>query len=60
MCIRDRRKIKFQQARFYVQGLNIFTWDGLKEVDIDPETGSGWGDWYPIQKVVNFGVDLTF
>ncbi len=50
----------FQQVRFYLQGMNLATWDGLKDVDVDPETKKGQGDWYPIQKVVNFGVDITF
>jgi TonB-linked SusC/RagA family outer membrane protein len=54
------KKIGIDQVRFYVQGLNMLTWDGLKKVDMDPETKEGTGDWYPIQKVVNFGVDISF
>ncbi|MCF2500729.1 TonB-dependent receptor [Dyadobacter chenhuakuii] len=54
------KKIGIEQVRFYAQGLNLMTWDGLKKVDMDPETREGTGDWYPIQKVLNFGVDLTF
>ncbi|MCF0049949.1 TonB-dependent receptor [Dyadobacter sp. LJ53] len=54
------KKIGIEQVRFYCQGLNLLTWDGLKKVDMDPETKEGTGDWYPIQKVLNFGVDLTF
>lgn len=50
----------FDQVRLYAQGLNLFTWDGLDDVDIDPETREGSGDWYPIQKVINFGIDITF
>ncbi|MDR3184502.1 MAG: TonB-dependent receptor [Prevotellaceae bacterium] len=53
-------KLGLQQIRVYAQGLNLFTWDGLDEVDIDPETRNGSGDWYPVQKVYNFGVDITF
>jgi TonB-linked SusC/RagA family outer membrane protein len=53
-------KIGLQQIRIYAQGLNLFTWDGLDDVDIDPETSSGSGDWYPVQKVYNFGVNITF
>jgi TonB-linked SusC/RagA family outer membrane protein len=52
--------LKLQQVRIYCQGLNLFTWDGLDDVDIDPETREGSGDWYPIQKVYNFGIDVTF
>ena len=55
------RKFHVQQARIYVQGLNLQTFDKLGDVDIDPETKSGDGaSWYPIQKVFNFGIDITF
>ncbi len=54
------KKIGLDQVRFYVQGMNLLTWDGLGDVDMDPETREGTGDWYPIQKVVNFGVDISF
>ena len=55
------RKFQVQQARIYVQGLNLLTFDKLGDVDIDPETKSGDGaSWYPIQKVFNFGIDITF
>lgn len=48
------RKFHVQQARIYVQGLNLLTFDKLGDVDIDPETKSGDGaSWYPIQKVFN-------
>ena len=55
------RKFHVQQARIYVQGLNLLTFDKLGDVDIDPETKSGDGaSWYPIPKVFNFGIDITF
>ena len=53
------RKVGFTKTRFYVQGLNLATWDKLKKYDVDPETNTG-GDWYPIQRVISFGVDVTF
>ena len=47
--------------KFHVQRLNLLTFDKLGDVDIDPETKSGDGaSWYPIQKVFNFGIDITF
>ena len=53
------RKFHVQQARIYVQGLNLLTFDKLGDVDIDPETKSGDGaSWYPIQKVFNFGIEI--
>lgn len=51
--------IGLTKARFYVQGLNLVTWDKLQKFDVDPETNTG-GDWYPIQRVVSLGVDITF
>ncbi len=50
----------FQNVRIYGQGMNLLTFDGLKDVDVDPETKKGNGAWYPIQRVFNFGVDITF
>ena len=52
-------KIGLTKARFYVQGLNLLTWDKLDKYDVDPETNTG-GDWYPIQRVFSVGVDVTF
>ena len=49
-----------QNVRFYAQGLNLLTFDSLDGVDMDPETKEGSGDWYPIQRVFNFGVEITY
>lgn len=55
------KKFNLQQVRVYGQALNLITWDALDDVDVDPETKSGDGaSWYPIQKVFNFGIDITF
>ncbi len=53
------KKIGFTKTRFYLQGLNLLTWDKLKKYDVDPETNTG-GDWYPIQRVISFGVEVIF
>lgn len=50
----------FQNVRIYAQGMNLLTFDGLDDVDIDPETRNGKGDWYPIQRIFNFGIDITY
>ncbi|EGK01525.1 SusC/RagA family TonB-linked outer membrane protein [Dysgonomonas gadei] len=47
-------------VRVYAQAQNLATWDKLGDVDVDPEMRNGGGDWYPILKVFNFGVDITF
>lgn len=49
-----------QNVRLYVQALNLFTIDNLSDVDVDPETRNGNGAWYPIQRVFNFGIDVTY
>lgn len=49
-----------QNVRFYVQGMNLLTFDNLGDVDVDPETKNGDGAWYPIQRIFNFGVDITY
>ncbi|MDO5571668.1 MAG: TonB-dependent receptor [Bacteroidales bacterium] len=49
-----------QNVRIYFQGQNLLTFDGLDDVDIDPETNSGDGSWYPVQRVFNFGIDITY
>lgn len=54
------KALRVRKLRFYAQGMNLFTWDSLTKVGMDPETKEGIGDWYPVQKVVNFGVDVSF
>lgn len=54
------RFANLQNVRIYFQGLNLLTFDGLDEVDVDPETRNGDGSWYPIQRVFNFGIDITY
>lgn len=45
------------KARLYVSGYNLFTWSSLK--DTDPEMATNEFE-YPIQRVFNVGVNLTF
>ncbi|HVW61749.1 MAG TPA: TonB-dependent receptor [Puia sp.] len=53
------KKLHLQRSRLYVQGLNMLTFDGLKEADVDPELNEANGNWYPVAKVVNFGINIT-
>jgi len=50
------KKLTIQQLRVYVSGQNLLTLSKMKE--IDPEENSGTS--YPLQRVVNLGVTLTF
>ncbi|QNL51010.1 TonB-dependent receptor [Olivibacter sp. SDN3] len=46
--------------RIYANGMNLFTWDKLKDWQVDPEIGDGNGAMYPIQRIWNFGIDVRF
>ncbi len=48
--------LNIQMLRVYISGLNLITLDKIKL--IDPEIPSG--QYYPLQRVVNLGVTLTF
>ncbi len=54
------RFANFQKVRMYARGLNLLTFDGLDDVDVDPETSSGDGSWYPVERVISMGVDISF
>jgi TonB-linked SusC/RagA family outer membrane protein len=52
------RKARMQAARVYVSGQNLLTFSPIK--NFDPEVGAANGEYYPQQKVVTFGLNLTF
>ncbi|TKC02315.1 SusC/RagA family TonB-linked outer membrane protein [Pedobacter cryotolerans] len=55
------KKLKLQQLRFYVGGLNLLTFDKLGDLDIDPELPeSGYNSSYPYMKIYSFGLNLKF
>lgn len=49
---------KIEKLRFYVSGFNLFTWDKLKY--LDPEMPNVNNGFYPQQKLISGGVNLTF
>lgn len=51
-------KSKIDRCRFYVTGFNLFTWDKLKY--LDPEMPNVNNGFYPQQKMITGGVNLTF
>ncbi len=51
-------KIGFANARLYLNGLNLFTITPAK--DVDPESTSDNGQYYPQARVCNVGFSLTF
>lgn len=51
-------RIGFTNARLFVNGINLLTWDKLKI--FDPEIANGGTGTYPQQKVINTGLSFTF
>ncbi|MFD2035706.1 SusC/RagA family TonB-linked outer membrane protein [Belliella marina] len=51
-------KIGVSNLRFYVNGLNLITWDKLKV--FDPESNNSTGQYYPQARVINGGFSVTF
>ena len=50
-------KYKISTARFFINGLNLATWDKVKI--IDPESDNGTGR-YPLTRNINFGLQVNF
>ncbi len=51
-------RIKIQSLRFYVSGQNLLTWSAIK--NFDPEVNVSTGQYYPQQRVVSVGLNVTF
>jgi hypothetical protein len=52
------KKIHAKNMRIYVNGLNLLTFSPFKWWDAESKNANGI--YYPIQRVVNIGVDLKF
>ena len=50
-------RVKLKQVRFFMNGQNLAMWDNAWVKDRDPETNGG-SFVYPIQRVINFGLNL--
>ena len=54
-------KLNIEKLRFYISATNLFTLSSVSEYNIDPEIASGSSDsYYPQQKTISFGVNLSF
>ena len=51
-------RIKVKSLRVYVSGQNLITWSPIK--NFDPEVSDSQGMYYPQQKVVSVGLNVTF
>ena len=52
------QKVGINNARIYVNGLNLLTVDKLKVYD--PESDNSTGQYYPQARVINTGISVTF
>lgn len=52
------KKAGIERLRFFVNGLNLITWDKIKIWD--PESTSTNGQYYPQAKIINFGLSVQF
>ena len=50
-------KVKVDNIRIYARGVNLFTWSKYKLWDVEM-AGNGLG--YPLQKVFNMGIEVSF
>ncbi|KIC95383.1 membrane protein [Flavihumibacter solisilvae] len=53
-------RVKIQRARFYINTYNLFSIDNMKEFGLDPEVIDDNGLQFPQNKVLNFGMNLSF
>jgi TonB-linked SusC/RagA family outer membrane protein len=51
-------RLKITNARFYIAGFNLLTLDHLKY--LDPEMPNANNGFYPQQKMITFGTNITF
>jgi TonB-linked SusC/RagA family outer membrane protein len=54
------QKVSIQQARFYFNAYDLFSIDNLAQYNVDPETIDDNGLQFPQNRVINFGVNLSF
>ena len=54
------QRAKIQKFRIYANAYNLFSFDNLKEYGVDPEVVDDNGLQFPQNKVINFGINVTF
>ncbi len=52
------RKVSIERASVYVSGTNLITFSKLNEWKLDPESTSGWQNYYPQTSLYTVGVNL--
>lgn len=52
------KSVGISKCRVFASADNVYTWDKMKLTHLDPENIDGIG--YPVTKMMNFGVNITF
>ena len=55
---RALKVVGVQKLRVFVSADNVITWDHLRMGHLDPENNDPIG--YPVTKMINIGMNLTF
>jgi hypothetical protein len=54
------QKAFMQSASVYVSGTNLLTFSKLNEWNLDPESSSGWQNYYPQTRIITIGFNVQF
>ncbi|WEK37860.1 MAG: TonB-dependent receptor [Candidatus Pseudobacter hemicellulosilyticus] len=54
------QRYKIGYVRFFLNGQNLAIWDKIIVKDRDPEATDGGNVRYPIQRIINFGLNIQF
>lgn len=49
-----------ESVRLYANAFNLYTWDKVKRVDPESDPNANSGQFYPQQRIMNFGLNITF
>ena len=54
------RRLPLTSVRFFANAFNLVTWDKVKRVDPESNPDRNAGQFYPQQRIINFGLTLGF
>jgi hypothetical protein len=54
------KKAFVKTVRLYANAYNLLTWDKVKRVDPESDPNENSGQFYPQQRIINFGLSITF
>lgn len=54
------RRLPLTSVRFFANAFNLLTWDKVKRIDPESNPDRNVGQFYPQQRIVNFGINVGF